>query len=142
MIRYTLKCDNDHRFDSWFSSAEDFDRLKAAGHVSCPECGDSAVEKSLMAPGVRTARKAAEPEPALSQPATEAEAALAKLKAEVESNSDYVGMNFAAEARAMHDGDVPLRSIYGEAKPAEAKALIEEGVPVAPLPFTPTRKAN
>ena len=49
MIRYTLKCDNDHRFDSWFSSAEDFDRLKAAGHVSCPECGDSAVEKSLMA---------------------------------------------------------------------------------------------
>jgi hypothetical protein len=60
----------------------------------------------------------------------------------VEQGSEYVGMNFATEARAIHDGDAPARSIYGEAKPEEARALIEDGVPVAPLPFMPTRKAH
>jgi len=70
------------------------------------------------------------------------EKALAKLKAAVEKNSDYVGMNFASEARAMHDGEQPTRSIYGEARPEEAKALIEDGIRVAPLPFMPKRQTN
>ena len=67
---------------------------------------------------------------------------LAKLKNEIEKNSDYVGLNFATEARAMHDGEQPARSIYGEAKPEEAKALIEDGIRVAPLPFMPKRQTN
>ncbi|MGL5008851.1 MAG: DUF1178 family protein, partial [Paracoccaceae bacterium] len=70
------------------------------------------------------------------------EHALAALRAKVEAESDYVGPNFAAEARAIHAGDAPERAIYGEARFEEAKALIEDGVPVAPLPFIPTRKAN
>ena len=72
----------------------------------------------------------------------EQEAALAALRAEVEANSDYVGLNFVAEARAMHEGTVRERSIYGEARPDEAIKLLEEGVPVAPLPFMPSRKTN
>ena len=146
MIQYTLKCSNDHRFDSWFQSAEGFDKLKAAGMVTCAVCGDTQVEKAIMAPRVRPARSAAasvkETEPPLSAPANPAEQALAELKKQVEKNSDYVGANFAQEARSMHLGDTPERAIYGEAKPEEAKSLIEDGVPVVPLPFTPGRKSN
>ena len=139
MIRYTLKCSDDHEFDSWFQSADAFDRLLGAGHVSCAICGTSEVEKVLMAPAVRPARKAAAP---LNAPATPAEEALAKMRRAVEENSDYVGMNFAAEARAIHAGEAPERSIYGEARAEDAKRLIEDGVPVAPLPFLPRTKAN
>ena len=138
MIRYALKCAEGHAFDSWFASVEAYDTLRAAQHVVCPECGNSDVEKALMAPKVRSGRKAA----ALKAAETEKEKALAKLRDEVERNSDYVGMNFATEARAMHDGEKPVRSIYGEARPEDAKALIEDGVPVAPLPFTPRAKTN
>ena len=150
MIQYTLKCSEDHRFDSWFQSAEAFDKLKAAGMVTCSICGSADVEKAMMAPRVRPARKAATPQPEaekpapgpLSQPSNELEQALAHMKKQVEDNSDYVGLNFDKEARAMHDGDAPERSIYGEAKLDEAKALIEDGIPVAPLPFRPGRKSN
>lgn len=139
MISYTLHCDADHQFDSWFQSAAAFDGLRVAGMLACPSCGSTKVEKSLMAPAVRPARNAAAP---LRNPANDQEAGLAALRAQVEANSEYVGMNFVAEARAMHDGDAPERSIYGEARADEAIKLLEEGVPVAPLPFMPTRKAN
>jgi hypothetical protein len=137
MIRYDLTCPSDHRFDSWFSNAAGFDTQRAAGHIACPTCGSTTIEKALMAPIVATDRTRP-----ISTPRDGREAALAALREKVEQGSEYVGMNFAAEARAIHDGDAPERSIYGEAKPEEARALIEDGVPVAPLPFMPTRKAN
>lgn len=141
MIRYTLRCDKAHEFESWFASATAFDALKAAGHVGCPICGSVAVEKALMAPAV-AASADAPPRPRLDQPQTELEAAMTELRRQIEANSEYVGLNFAAEARAIHDGDAPARSIYGETKPEEARKLIEDGVPVAPLPFVPGRKSN
>ena len=136
MIRYTLKCAADHAFDSWFPSPAGYDSLKAAGHVACPTCGDTAVEKALMAPRVALGQGD------LTAPQSDAEKAMADLRRKVEENSEYVGVNFVAEARKMHEGTVPERSIYGEAKPAEAIKLLEDGVPVAPLPFMPGRKAN
>lgn len=146
MIQYTLKCSKDHRFDSWFQSAEGFEKLKAAGMVSCAICGETDVDKAIMAPRVRPARSAAAPvkeEPApLSAPVNPAEQALAEMKKRVEENSDYVGDKFASEARAMHVGDAPERAIYGEAKLEDAKSLIEDGIAVAPLPFVPGRKSN
>jgi hypothetical protein len=147
MIRYSLRCAEDHGFDSWFKGAEAFAALEAAGQVTCPVCGSTSVRKELMAPAVRPARSAAaqgEPakRPDLSAPGSELEAKLADLKRQIEANSEYVGMNFAAEARAMHAGDAPGRAIHGEAKPEEARAMIEEGLPVAPLPFLPARKVN
>ena len=145
MIQFTLKCDQDHRFDSWFQSTDAFDKLKGAGMVSCVICGSAKVEKAMMAPRVRDGRSKApvpQAETGLSAPANPAEQALAQLKKQVEDNSEYVGMNFAREARNIHDGTAPERAIYGEAKPEEAKKLIEDGVPVAPLPFVPGRKSN
>ncbi len=148
MIRYTLKCPDGHSFDSWFQSASAFDGLLSAGHVTCPDCGSPKIEKALMSPQVQAARRKAhapdapaQPGP-LSSPEDDRSKALAALKAEVEKNSDYVGMNFVAEARSMHEGEIPKRSIHGEAKIDEAKAMLEDGIPVAPLPFTPRAKTN
>ncbi len=166
MIQYTLKCAEGHVFESWFQSADAFDKLSQAGLVTCAECGTHHVEKAIMAPRVRTGRKAVsslgEPEapvteapaPVAAAPAAvsaadpmppakaEVEAALKKIRETVEANSDYVGDKFADEARAMHVGDAPERAIYGEAKIDEAKELIEDGIPVMPLPFVPGRKTN
>lgn len=143
MIRYALQCSKDHSFESWFQSASAYDALLVAGHIGCPSCGDTAIAKALMAPNVRPARMAGTGgKPSLSEPANEVEAALQEMRRQVEANSDYVGMNFAAEARRMHEGSIDERSIYGEAKLEEARALIEDGIPVAPLPFMPPRKAN
>lgn len=141
MIHYDLKCGKDHDFDGWFQSAEGFDALRAAGLVTCSICGNPEVEKRIMAPAVRPARRAGE-KPKLQAPQNDVEAAMAEMRRQIEANSDYVGMNFASEARAMHEGKIDERSIYGEAKPEEARALLEEGIPVAPLPFMPKRQTN
>lgn len=133
MIKYTLTCDQKHQFESWFQNADAYDRLQAADRVICAECGSSKVFKSLMAPSV--AKTSAVTAPVEKQP-------LEKLRQEVEANSDYVGMSFAQEARDMHDGLVPERPIYGEAKLPEAKKLLDDGIPVMPLPFVPTKKAH
>jgi hypothetical protein len=140
MIRYALICSRGHRFESWFQSAEAFDTLTASGMIGCAICGDSDVEKSLMAPSVM-ADKAAPARPLDTLP-SKAERALADLRRHVEAHSDYVGLRFAQEARDMHAGLAPERPIHGEARLDEARKLIEEGVPIAPLPFTPTRKTS
>lgn len=146
MIRYALHCKNGHDFESWFQSGDAFEKLHRAGMVTCSVCGGDEVEKSLMAPRIGAkksddAAQATEERP-LSAPASAAEQALTELRKKIEENSDYVGKDFAKEARRMHDGEAPERSIYGEAKPEEARQLIEDGVPVTPLPFTPGRKNN
>lgn len=145
MIQYALKCAEGHQFDSWFQSAAAFEKLQAAGHVACAVCGSNSVAKSLMAPRVSGKTKASpeadEQAPTPTVP-PEYEKAVKALKEHVEKNSDYVGKDFARQARDMHVGDAPERPIWGEAKPDEAKKLIDDGINVAPLPFVPSRKTN
>lgn len=138
MIRYTLVCDQEHQFDSWFQSSQGYDALARAGHVSCAICGSSDVKRAMMAPSVRP--KSSKPD--LKSPHSDVETAVTQMRKDVEDNSEYVGVSFAQEARKMHDDEAPERAIYGEAKLEDAKKLIEDGVPVAPLPFLPKRKAN
>lgn len=142
MIRYALRCKEGHDFDGWFRSSDGYETMRAAGQVACTICGATDVDKALMAP--RVAAEQAEPSPArpLSQPQDPREAALQKLREHVEANSDYVGLSFADQARAMHEGHAESRAIHGEARPEDARALIEDGVPIAPLPFLPRQKAN
>ena len=150
MIRYSLRCAEGHGFEGWFPDAERFEAQRDRGMLACAECGSPQVDRALMAPPVRSARAAAptpDPKPA-GKPATpaievtQAERALAELRRRVEAHSTYVGRDFAAQARAMHEGSSERRTIHGEAAPAEARKLIEEGVPIAPLPFAPRSKAN
>ncbi|WP_281825391.1 DUF1178 family protein [Jannaschia rubra] len=132
MIRYSLKCADGHAFDGWFRSADAFDDLAAGRRVECSVCGSTDVQKTMMAPGVG----------GLSAPASEVEKKIAALRRKVEAEATYVGGRFAQEARAIHDGEVPDRPIYGEANAAEVRDLLRDGVPVAPLPFLPKSRAN
>lgn len=148
MIRYTLRCSKDHRFESWFGSSDDFARLADAGHLACAVCGDADVNKDLMAPGIAASSgPAPAPVPGLagsrplSAPATAAEQAFAELRRRIEATADNVGPNFATEARRIHEGEAPARTIIGEARVADARALVEDGIPVAPLPWS-TRREN
>ncbi len=141
MINYTLVCADGHQFESWFKSASAFEALEKAGHLTCAICGNGTVKKAIMSPRVANSKDPVT-STNISAPRSEAEKAVAALRNHVEKNADYVGGRFAEEARSMHSGDTPERAIYGEANGAEAKALLEEGVPVAPLPFLPNRKAN
>ncbi|MBP7000041.1 DUF1178 family protein [Amaricoccus sp.] len=136
MIRYALRCADGHSFDSWFASGDEYDRLHAAALLTCAVCGGSRVEKELMAPQVRPGGDT------LSAPASPAEQALAEFRRRVEAVSEDVGRDFAAEARRIHAGEAEARPIIGEARPSEARALVEEGVPVAPLPWTSRRRTD
>ncbi len=139
MIKYALECKDGHQFESWFQSNAAFDALKKTGHLSCTVCGSGNVEKALMAPRV----KAADAQPVdQSASVRDTEKALAALRRKVEETSDYVGDKFVQEARAMHLGDKPERAIYGEARLDQARSLIEDGVPLMPLPFMPKKKLS
>ena len=137
-----MRCTDGHRFDSWFASGSDFDRLRAAGHLACAICGGAGIEKDLMAPAVATTESRAAPEETpLSAPASPAEQALAELRRRIEATTEDVGRNFAAEARRIHAGEATARPILGEARLSDARALVEDGIPIAPLPWS-SRKGN
>lgn len=127
MIRYSLSCADAHKFEAWFSDSNAYDRQRKRKLVECPVCGSTEVDKQIMAPAVRSSKKAA---------AMDAEAArvAAEVRQHIAETHDYVGDRFADEARSMYYGDAETRPVWGEATPDEARELIEEGVPAMPLP--------
>jgi hypothetical protein len=153
MIRYSLRCEKDHAFESWFQSSSAYDQQVKRKLVSCPVCGSAKVDKAIMAPRIvgkkgRDNQVAAPVEAPAETPVTEStplmmtqerelRAKIKELRDHIVKNADNVGERFPNEARKMHYGDIEHRPIYGEASPEEAKALIDEGVEVAPLPVLP-----
>lgn len=158
MIHYQVRCSSGHEFDGWFKDSTTFDRQTRRGLVECPVCGDRKIARALMAPALpRAAEVPPElpaPAPAPQQasapqqaPATPAKvvsgngmpdqmrAVLQRMRAEIESNCDYVGPGFADEARRIHRGETVRRGIYGEASKEEAESLHEEGIPVSRIPW-------
>ncbi|MDP5103369.1 MAG: DUF1178 family protein [Erythrobacter sp.] len=156
MIVFDLSCSVGHRFEGWFSSSADYEAQQARGFLACPTCGSAEVSKAPMAPAVpakgnaqRETRPAGAPQQQLANtPMTpqmqKALKTLAKAQAKALENSTWVGDKFAEETRKMHYGERDDAPIHGQASLAEAKALIDEGVPVAPLPFpvAPPDKLN
>ena len=144
MIKFTLKCGDGHQFESWFQNSDAYEKLQKAGQLACAVCGSDGVEKAIMAPRVNVPSKTAPKQaPSLSDPMSGAEVALKQLRDHIESTSENVGEHFVDEVRAIHYGDAPERAIRGEALGSDAKALIEEGIPVAPLPWSgPKPKVN
>ncbi|WP_349435590.1 DUF1178 family protein [Pararhizobium sp. A13] len=138
MIKYTLSCDNGHSFDGWFSSSADFDRQAELGLVSCPACGSVSVAKGLMAPAVSTSRRKDETKVLMMDAARkEAVAKIRELVTAIRENSDDVGEKFPEEARKIHYGEAEQRGLIGKATADEARALIDEGIEIAPLPVLP-----
>jgi hypothetical protein len=162
MIRYALACSKGHIFESWFSNSDAYDKQARRGLVECPVCGDTKVEKALMAPklsGTRKRGRAALPAPAPTPaadvtPSAEATAPVAmispqeqefrtklkELRDHLTRNADNVGKKFPEEARKMHYGETEHRSIYGEASLQDAKDLHDEGIEVHPLPTLPDER--
>ena len=140
MIRYALACERSHEFEGWFSTSADFDDQQYRGLLSCPVCATKAVTKQIMAPSIAgTKRTVSDLSPKAHSMMMET---LTKVRQHVEDNFDYVGDSFAAEARAIHEGTSEPRGSYGEASPVEVKALVADGVPVAPLPPPPPKKTD
>lgn len=138
MIRYSLSCEKAHEFEGWFAGSADFDQQVERGIVSCPVCNSLQVTKALMAPSVSTARKQDEMRTLAMD--TAQKAVLAKVKetlAEIRANTEDVGERFPEEARKIHYGEADQRGIIGQATLQEAKALVEEGIDIAPLPVIP-----
>lgn len=154
VIVFDLKCGDGHVFEAWFGSSAAWEEQRAAGLVACPMCGSVAVEKAVMAPNVGAkgnqgpampAPVAAAPDAAIPPEAIKAAmAAIAAVQAKALEGSQWVGTGFADKARAMHLGETPHAPIHGKTSAAEAVALIEEGVPVAPLllPVVPPEACN
>lgn len=142
MIKYALACEHGHEFEGWFGASADFDDQAARGLLDCPVCGSKAVRKQIMSPavgGTKAQKSGAGLPPEARQVMMEA---MGRVRSHVEENFDYVGDTFAREARDIHEGRSEERGIYGEASPAEVKALVEDGVPVAALPPAPPKKSE
>jgi hypothetical protein len=152
MIRYNLRCDQGHAFESWFQSSSAYESQEKRKLVSCPACGSITVERAIMAPQIVSKKggNVAPPSPAPTTEVTtptstplmmaqerELRAKLKELRDHIVKNADNVGERFPNEARKMHYGDIEHRPIYGEASPDEARSLIDEGVDVSPLPVLP-----
>jgi hypothetical protein len=154
MIHYNLRCERGHAFESWFQSSAAYESQEKRKLVNCPVCGSAKVERAIMAPQIvskkrrdkaepvpavaaDTAATASTPTPLLMAQERELRAKLKELRDHIVKNADNVGERFPNEARKMHYGDIEHRPIYGEASPDEARALIEEGVEVSPLPVLP-----
>ena len=139
MIRYNLRCERSHTFESWFQSSSAYESQEKRKLVSCPSCGSTKVERAIMAPQIVSNKSHAEPapSPAASTEVTaptamplmmaqerELRAKIKELRDHIVKNADNVGERFPNEARAMHYGDKEHRPIYGEASPDEARSLI------------------
>lgn len=142
MIRYALTCPDSHAFESWFKDSAAFEDQAAAGLVACPSCGSTQVSRALMTPAIGRRDRSEPTPPASAAPDQGAllRAAVRSLRAAILEGAENVGPRFAEEARAIHDGDAPARLIHGEATRAEAVELIEEGVPILPLPILPDER--
>ena len=151
MIRYSLRCERGHAFESWFQSSSAYDSQHKRGLVACPMCESTKVDKAIMAPRIaRKGKSKSAPEP-VAAPADDTTSTslvmapqerellskLREIRDHVLKNADDVGKKFPEEARKMHYGDIEHRPIYGEASAEEARSLIEEGVEVSPLPVLP-----
>ena len=130
MIVFDLRCGSGHVFEAWFGSTADYEQQRARGLVSCPMCDSKEVDKALMAPAVSTGGPLPSPEMVKA-----VLGAMARMQGEMLRGSTNVGARFASEARAIHAGDAEVRAIHGRATREEARDLIEDGVPVAPLPL-------
>lgn len=141
MIRYALLCDREHEFEGWFAASADFDEQQARGLIECPVCASKAVRKAIMAPAVAGTKSRSQNNSPAQNHQMMMEA-MSRVRRHVEENFDDVGDAFAAEARAIHEGRSEDRGIYGQATSQEVRELVEDGVPIAPLPPEPVKKSQ
>jgi hypothetical protein len=132
MILFTLRCTKNHEFEAWFRDNVGFEAQHAAGEIACPHCGDSAVEKAVMAPRLARSRDALPP-----AAVAQMRKAFIEMRRQIENHCDYVGPRFAEEARRIHYGEADPHGIYGEATDSESRELTDEGIKFGQIPWIP-----
>jgi hypothetical protein len=137
MIKFRLACDQGHEFESWFPDGGSYEEQAQRGFVLCPECNSPRIAKAPMAPAILSRGPVAEPMTLRDEKMRAMRDGLRELRREIERRTDDVGEAFPQLARAMHAGEEPERAIRGQANLGEVKALLEEGVRVAPMPILP-----
>ena len=141
MIKFDLKCDNNHIFEVSFDDSVSFEKQRKKKLIDCPYCGSNKVFKSVMAPNVASKSNSNTKQKRNQEKVfANYNQHLKKLKEEVEKNCTYVGKKFPEEARKIHYGEKEDKPIYGEATEKESKDLIEEGIPLISLPFEKKQK--
>lgn len=137
-MKFQLECKNDHGFEAWFRSNDDFEKQQEHGLLECPICGTHTVSKTLMAPSVATGRSKEKIAVAAGQAAQQQMLSkMMELAKEVKAKADNVGEKFPEEARKIHYGESEARAIYGKATTDEVTELVDEGVEILPLPDVP-----
>ena len=136
MIKYKLICkDCDTSFDSWFASSNEYEKLKKMKHINCHQCNSLEVEKSLMSPNVLNSKKE-NSEIAKNKKYIKVRNKIKEYQKFIKNNFDYVGKNFAYEARSIHYNDSKkTKGIYGKATLEEVKELKEEGIETEIIPW-------
>ena len=146
MIRFSLVCDNAHAFESWFASNDSYEFQIANDLVACPHCNSVKISKAVMAPAVARKDRGARPEEVKQSVAlvNDASGELRRLARELHEKivaaTVDVGEKFPDEARRIHDGEAPERAIRGQASLEEARALLEDGVAIMPMPALPGKR--
>lgn len=136
MILFNLRCAGDHEFEAWFKDGATYDKQAEAGEISCPVCGESKIVKAPMAPRIGAGAKTKNA-PSETEKFAKMRQMMVQMREQVEKNCDYVGPEFAEEARKIHYEETGRRNIYGEATEEEARSLEEEGVVFARVPWLP-----
>ena len=144
MIKYTVRCGEGHEFEGWFKDSASFDVQSLAGDIECPMCGNVDVVKAPMAPSIAKKGRVTpnQTEARAREVAEKILEAVNTMREHVEDNCDYVGEQFASEARRIHYGDADERGIYGEASDDETEELLDEGIEVYRLPKAPKGKLS
>jgi len=141
MIKFDLKCENDHIFEASFDDTSSFENQRKKKLVNCPFCGSSKVFKSVMAPNIASkSNSIAKQKRNQEKVFAHYNQQINKLKEDIEKNFKYVGKKFPEEARKIYYGEKEDKPIYGEATEKESKDLIEEGITLIKLPFEKKQK--
>jgi hypothetical protein len=152
MILYQLQCEQEHQFEAWFKDSQAFDKQAKRKLLNCPKCGSEKVSKALMSPriskssnkklqdGLSIGSSQADRKKETSE-ALELRQKLKALQKNIEEKCDYVGNDFAEEARKIHYGEVDPHGIYGETTSEDAKELVDEGIKFSSIPWAPKENA-
>ena len=135
MIKYNLKCHNNHEFESWFSDSNEFDNLNKKKLLDCIYCSSKKIDKSIMSPMVSGTKKEKEKMNNLNKNLLNEKNKLFQIRKYIENNFEYVGKNFSKKVREIYYDKKSKKTIYGTTTSEERKELVEEGIELLEVPW-------
>ncbi len=135
MIKYNLKCHNDHEFESWFSNSKEYEKLNGKGFLECIYCSSKKINKSIMAPTILNSKEKDKKIEINNQDFKDERNKLLKLRKYIEKNFDYVGKDFSKKVREVYYDKKNKKAIYGTTTSKEREELADEGIELLSIPW-------